>query len=390
MLSCTLAGATERATIGPYVQNVQRDGFAVVFDTAVATTAEVRAGDQRVVTSGSHHEAVFHGLPAATRVAYRVFVDGIDVAGGTVRLLPDPTAPLTFVVYGDSRDGAPEAARIVDLARRLDPELILYTGDLTPHGADVQGWHDFFAVQAPLIADVPLYPTLGNHEIFRDPAATHFRERFILPDDGRARLYYRFQWGPATFLVLDGNAPNAAQTEWLRAALDDAVAAHAPHVFVVVHQPALSVGEHCGAALEQADWVALFERYRVRAVFAGHDHAYERLERNGVRYFVTGGAGAPLYRERPSCAPFDLAARRIYRSEHHLLRVRVDGTSVTVTALPLDEGPPLDDVRFTAGEAMFATDAPPLSPMPPTRPWLLAGGVVALALLGLGLRRRRA
>src|SRR5262249_1765974 len=144
------------------------------------------------------------------------------------------------------------------------------------------------------------------------------------------------------------------------------------------------------SALIMPEWVELFERHRVRAVFAGHDHAYERMERNGVRYFVSGGGGAPLYAERVSCASFDRAAKRIFRSQYHLLRVRGDRHSAQATALPIDEaGPPLDQVRFTAGEQTFATDAPRLAEDGGSRrPWLL-GGLGAMVLVGLFARRRR-
>lgn len=383
------AGADERLTRAPYVQDVRDDGFTVVCDSAVDAAVEVRAGDVHVTTSGTHHEAVLRGVePQSGRVAYRVLVDGQDAGGGDVAL-PDAARPVTFVVYGDTRNGQRQGEPLVALARSLSPSLILYTGDLAVHGGDAQGWQDFFAAEQPLLADVPLYPALGNHEIFHDPEARRFREAFALPDDGRQRLYYSFRWGPLAFVVLDGNAPTAAQTEWLRGALDAAEYAHAAHTFVLVHQPPLSVGTHCGASLEEAEWVRLFEEHRVSAVFAGHDHAYERMERNGVRYFVSGGGGAPLY-EEAACSPVDRAAKRAYRPVFHLLRVRVDGPSVEVAALPLDESPPLELIRFATGEPMFAANAPPLGPArPESHSWSLAGGALALVLIGLLVRRRR-
>ena len=39
----------------------------------------------------------------------------------------------------------------------------------------------------------------------------------------------------------------------------------------------------------------LFVQSAVDIVFAGHEHTYKRLDKDGVRYVVTGGAGAPLY-----------------------------------------------------------------------------------------------
>lgn len=392
LLLCTVARAEGALVIGPYVQDLRSDGFTVVFETDDDVDAEVRAGAARVVTHGRHHEAVLRGLPAAARVPYRVSVGGAEVGGGAVALY-DPTRPLTFVVYGDTRSDATGAA-VAALARAQDPLFALHTGDFAPNGADVDGWHAFFRGEAQLLRDVPLYPAIGNHELFRDRDASHFRRFFALPGEGRARLYYRFRVGPALFLVLDGNRPGPAQTAWLRDQLAGARRDGVEHVFVVEHQPPFSVGGHCGSALEQPEWVALFEQYRVRAVFAGHDHAYERMERRGVRYFVSGGGGAPVYDERSGCAPSDRAARRVYLPVHHLLRVRVDGPRVEVVALPVDGGAPLEVTRMTADEPPFAMDAPPLgasalASMSPGAPWTLGGGAVLFFVLGMLIRRRR-
>lgn len=391
LLACAAARAAPPTTIGPYVQDVRGDGFTVVFETATDVAAEVRAGAVRVATRGTHHEAILRGLPPASRARYAVLVDGRDAGGGEVAL-PDAARTLSFVVYGDTRNGGPVGAALARLAAAEAPDLVLYTGDIVPDGSDEEGWATFFADERALLADVPLYPTLGNHELFRDAGAVHFRRFFALPDDGRRRLYYHFRFGPAEFVVLDGNAPSPAQTAWLSATLDAADADHVAHVFVLVHQPPLSLGDHCGAATDEAEWLPLFEQHHVRAVFAGHDHDYERMERRGVRYFVSGGGGAPVYHEH-ACAALDRAAKRAYRSVHHLLRVRVEGTNVEVTALAVADGSPIDRVAFAAGEPAFAMDAPPLSPAIAspggTPPWTLAGGAAVFVLLGLALRRRR-
>ncbi len=392
LLACGAARAASPAiSIGPYVQDVRPDGFTVVFETTVASDAEVLAGPVRVATHGTHHEAVVRGLPAGARARYRVLVGGSDAGGGEVAL-PDGRRPLTFVVYGDTRNGGSVAGELTALAEKQSPDLILYTGDLVPDGSDEPGWRGFFDDERALLADVPLYPTIGNHELFRDEGATHFRRFFALPDDGRARLYYHFRFGPAEFVVLDGNSPSPAQTAWLHATLDADARDRVAHVFVLVHQPPLSLGDHCGAALDEADWMTLFEQYHVRAVFAGHDHAYERMERRGVRYFVSGGGGAPIYAEK-SCAAFDRAAKRSYQPVHHLLRVTVEGENVEVTALAVADGAPIDRVRFGAGEPAFAMDAPPLVPAREARegapPWTLAGGAIVFVLIGVAVRRRR-
>jgi acid phosphatase type 7 len=399
---CTSGARADEAApllVGPYVQNVQGDGFTIVFDTVQPVHATVTAAGQSVDSDGTHHVARLEKLKApkaGQRVVYRVTVDGKLAGEGSVALPAGVDRPLTFVVYGDTRDNE-IGATLVDFARRLSPELILYTGDLVRAGGNVKYWNIFFHDEQPLLGDVPLYPTIGNHELFHDPLGTNAEHYFALPPHPPGRFYYTFDRGPARFIVLDGNHVDDAQTQWLSDMLDGADKDRVRHVFVMLHQPPLSVGPHCGAATVQEDWVALFERHRVRAVFAGHDHAYERMERNGVRYFVSGGGGAELYREG-ECAEFDAAARRVYLAEHHLLRVSVSGETVTVEALPIDGGAgvpqPLDVVRFAAGEPMFAGDAPLLRPSRGRgRVWPIVGyggGGLACVLVALFIRRRYA
>ena len=57
----------------------------------------------------------------------------------------------------------------------------------------------------------------------------------------------------------------------------------------------------------------------IRGVFSGHEHLYSYQERDGIRYYTSGGAGAPLY-AAPERGGF-----------HHFLRVSVNGTHVEVS-----------------------------------------------------------
>src|SRR6185503_2244129 len=71
-------------------------------------------------------------------------------------------------------------------------------------------------------------------------------------------------------------------------------------------------------------------------VFSGHDHVYERAEHDGIHYFVSGGAGAPLYPRRPAPNPVDVAAVVSFERTLHYLRVNVTSDRVEVTAVRPD------------------------------------------------------
>ncbi len=406
LLAGGVAGAT-RLSLGPYVQDVRADGFLVAYETDLPTDGKVVADGQTVITRGTHHEARLIGLKPGTRYRYRVLIDGEERAAAELGTAPDAARPFTFVVYGDTRNGNQLETEVAADVLAEAPELALHTGDLVPTGDDDQSWPLFFAHEAALLKSVPVYLVVGNHELYRDPNGEHVRRYFAPPDGGRERRYYSFRWGAAVrMVVMDGNGQFDEQTAWLTETLEAAQREHARHVFVFVHQPPLSTGGHCGAAVLQKDWVALFEHYQVRAVFAGHDHCYERLERNGIRYFVTGGGGAAVYEERQSCAPYDVDARRVYSAEHHYLRVRVSGDDVEVAAVRIERGqPPIEVVHLRAGEGppVVLLQPPPLVDDRLVKSslgghiidtvggrWpLAAGGLVLVVFLGRQLRRRR-
>jgi hypothetical protein len=85
-------------------------------------------------------------------------------------------------------------------------------------------------------------------------------------------------------------------------------------------------------------------------VFSGHDHVYSRAEHNGLRYFVTGGGGAPLYPRRPRSNPIDVAAVKKFERVLHYLRVTITGNRVEVTAVRAD-GTTIETTSWTDGPA---------------------------------------
>jgi hypothetical protein len=368
-----------RVALGPYVQDVRQDGFTVAYETDTPADGTVVVGDKKVETHGFRHEARVDGLKPGTHYKYRVLVDGKAQVESETSTFGEGGA-LTFAVFGDTRDG--DVARaFADTIRAESPDLALFTGDLVRSGGDEDGWRTFFADVQPLAQTIPIFPTVGNHELLSDEEGAHFRHYWVLPEEGRARRYYTFRAGPAQFVVLDGNARYAEQAAWLERTLTEADGAKVPHVFVLVHQPLLSTAGHCGQETPLNPWIPILEHHRVRAVFAGHDHCYERLERLGVRYFISGGGGAPLYDERSNCPTYDHAARRVYAAEHHWLRVRVQGESVEVAALRLD-GSSIETVRYGANDLVAMGPVPPL-----LDDRLLGGGtVVGGAVDALGSR----
>jgi len=87
----------------------------------------------------------------------------------------------------------------------------------------------------------------------------------------------------------------------------------------------------------------LFRNSRVRAVFAGHYHAYgPTREFDGIRYFITGGGGAELRPEYKKSG-----------GEHHFVRVKVSGDSFDIRVVT-DRGELTDPEADVMGSLQFA------------------------------------
>ncbi|MDB5101275.1 MAG: metallophosphoesterase [Cyanobacteria bacterium RYN_339] len=248
---------------------------------------------------------------------------------------------LRFTVMGDMGDGSPAQHAIAGHMAAWKPEFVLTVGDnVYPDASAADFGPKFFDVYGPMIANAPIYPTLGNHDMRTDAGAPYLAA-FVLPQDPAGERYYAFDEGPARFWALDSNqslAPGSPQYKWLEA---DASASRAKWKIAFFHHPPYSSGLHGQEAKNRAWLPPLFSRLGFTAVFTGHDHHYERsLPIGGVTYFVTGGGGAMLYGTQDK--PF--TDRKAIRHEFLAVSIFEDRMGV----LSIDEdGKPLDAAVLT-------------------------------------------
>ncbi|HND10676.1 MAG TPA: metallophosphoesterase [Pseudomonadota bacterium] len=377
---------SSRFAISPYVQDVQKDSAVIAFATDAPSMALVHfdgPGGRGAVMSGpqQHHKVRLTGLSAGTRYRYTVAVrrqgdlTGVESMSESAEFATMAEGlPFLFLVYGDCRDRDSDHQAVVRAMLKERPDFVLQTGDMVSRAGDVGQWRRYFAAVSPLIRSVPMYPALGNHELRGDPDASHFFRYFVIPGDRKRRpVYYAFRYGNSLFVSLDGNSPlDHDQSVWLERTLAEASQDRSiSHMFAFVHQPPYSVGAYCGSDRIQRRLVPILRRYGVRAVFAGHEHAYQHLERGGLRYFVTGGGGAPLYTRSTSCNFEDDMALRLFRAEHHYLRIQVDGDAATLMAVSKDgevmervllHEPVVPDSDYRVGPPVLSQSRVPPSP----------------------------
>jgi tartrate-resistant acid phosphatase type 5 len=216
---------------------------------------------------------------------------------------PSPEPPVRLAVIGDfGLAGQPEMD-VANLVLGWEPDYILTVGDNNyPNGEQDtiddnigQYYHAYSAPYAGAYgegaAENRFFPVLGNHD-WNTPNAQPYLDYFTLPGNER---YYDVVLGPVHVFMLDsdsrepdGVGRSTAQATWLQQAM---AASTSPWKLVVMHHAPYSSGQH-GAT----DWIQWpFAEWGADAVLAGHDHTYERLQVDGIPYFVNGLGGGPIY-----------------------------------------------------------------------------------------------
>ncbi len=248
-------------------------------------------------------ELAASGLEPATSYRWSIALDDGTSADGTFTTAPEDDRPSTFVVYGDNRSNRFAHAAIVAAIRKTPADYLVNTGDMVYDGSQVADWREFFTIERDLLRERCLFPTIGNHEIAMPTSdgAQRYARMFRVPaPPDAAERWYTFRWGSARFFMVDAQDEFASgERAWLQKALEAADGeAGLKWRFVILHHGPYSSGLHGGnEAMIIAKVPELFRAHKVDVVFSGHDHIYERGDANGLRYVVTGGGGAPLYRD---------------------------------------------------------------------------------------------
>lgn len=408
LLALTSDAQAQKMLKGPYVQNLASSSITVMWQVEPPQPARLIVtgpGLGQGAASGSSEsrilevaaarvaEADVTELRPATRYRYRVEI-GDKSWQGELATAPEVGAavPFSFIVLGDSRSNAEAHRRVIERVDQEVPDFILGTGDMVDEGARQDQWQTFFDVERELLADNVYFPAVGNHDRQgRGRTADTYRSFFSVPDNGGdSERYYAFSYANARFLVLDSNAHSfslTGQTAWLERELMSARQdERVRHVFVVMHHPPFSISLHGGQRDLRERWTPLFEKYGVTAVFSGHDHAYQRAEKNGLRYFVSGGAGAPLYPRSPRASAIDKAAVVRFERAYHYLRVSVSAGVVDVTAVRVD-GSAIESVAWKDGKERPQRDE--RDQRPGRAPQVAAGEAGARGAAGAGAEAKR-
>jgi acid phosphatase type 7 len=210
--------------------------------------------------------------------------------------------------------GAAETAKLLDSI----PGTVFTAGDnVYPSGTD-QAYRDCYD---------PTWgrhrqrtrPTPGNHEYEVPGASGYFG--YYGPNAGLPGMgYYSYRLGAWQIYSLNSNVPtdeSSAQYQWLAAEL---AANPSSCSLAYWHHPIVSEGPNGSSRHMRSLWRLLSDQ-GVDVVITGHDHGYQRYvpldgdlrpnPQRGIRQFVIGTGGAPLY-EFPTLTGFSESRGRAW------------------------------------------------------------------------------
>jgi len=205
----------------------------------------------------------------------------------------------------------------LDKAIKLNQiRFVIFGGDLTYLGKEGE-YSNFISHTESLT--VPIYPSLGNHDIYNGGWAYYWR--YLGPSA------YSFNGGNAKFVVIDtaDGEIGDAQMEWIQNQLRNN---KQPLLFVISHMPIY--GDSYGVygfpeTEEKQQLIELFEKYEVDFVLEGHYHGYVDITNNGVRYITSGSFSDGL----------------LDSGQRHFLLFRVYGPEVSIEQVPVGEDIPV-------------------------------------------------
>jgi 3',5'-cyclic-AMP phosphodiesterase len=271
------------------------------------------------------------------------------------------------VMLGDNRNGYGTFSEIINQINGINPAFVVDNGDLV-YGGEPNKFRLFYETVSKL--QVPLYTTLGNHDIRENGLPTYIK-LFGPP-------YYSFDYLNNHFVFLDSSrgwtektAIPEEQYRWLEADLQKA---QGKRIFVISHipptDPRSNVTPNTYPELGQSQKNSLLQnemnklsgtsnidhafndkaeakkfedlmtKYKVDTVYLSHIHSFFSFVRGNVRYVITGGAGAELLTKD---------------SYYHYIRVHITGGENYLEIVQLPSPPNQIIDRYWAAAQLFAS-----------------------------------
>lgn len=239
--------------------------------------------------------------------------------------------------FSDCQSNVKVLGEVVNQMVVHKPDTVFIAGDITYYGSRQDDFDYFFQTVKPLTDIASIYPAFGNHDKDTDLFLKHFPQVDSL-------TYYTKESDGVLWIILNSNlklAPGSTQYNWLLNQLETNLDRTK---IVMMHHPVYSSGAHGDEKGFSFLFPSLFKSYKVSAVFSGHDHIYERSERDSTYYIVFGGAGGNLY---DNVSKNDYS--KVFSKTNGYIILTREGSLMQVKAYRLD-GMVIDSFSFSVKE----------------------------------------
>lgn len=294
--------------MSPYLQAVKKDSIYVLVECDTKDPVTVEYGMFNQFSSSQIEESIsetlllkptyihkvkLKELKTGTKYVYSVSQLGVSSGTYTFNTAVEEGASFRFAWMADCRTGTDIHSAIAANIKKANPRFSLYGGDLCADSTYSSYKSEFFLPnELALIAEVPFFNTVGNHE----SAGKNTYAFTQSPESSSGtQKYYSFDYGDLHVLVLNTELPATEESPQYKFAKADLEASKKAWKLVISHVPPYvdsSRGDNKNLVKMSKD---LFEPGRVDMVISGHDHFYQHNLVNGIHYMVIGSAGAPVY-----------------------------------------------------------------------------------------------
>lgn len=236
------------------------------------------------------------------------------------KLNPNEGESFRFVVFSDNHAGLifDDSAMLKviynmnreDRFKKIPVDFALSAGDVTFRGSSWD-FKTFNKLRSRI--NVPAICAAGNHDDDSKKVKDLFK-KYCGPNE------MSFTNRNSYFIILDNTIGNMTEKQfaWFERELEKSISY--VHRFVIMHKPPLSPYQLSWYRPENSDWsyrfMKLCEKYKVDAVFTGHEHMFRKLSHGGVWYITSGGSAMPMQIPTPD------------GGYHHYVVVRVFGDYV--------------------------------------------------------------
>jgi Icc-related predicted phosphoesterase len=195
-----------------------------------------------------------------------------------------------------------ERQNIIKNIASENPAALILLGDMVSDGSDIKEWNYLERLLTPIKNEnIPIIPVLGNHEYWGDNNTALYNAGKYFPIFRTSHWYIK-RYGFLAFIILDSNKNDLPDYEWTKERnwFENSIKYYdsdstVKGIVVCLHHPPYTNSIVTGDDInvQEAFVQPFLNSSKTLAMISGHAHTYERFEKKGKMFIVSGGGGGP-------------------------------------------------------------------------------------------------